>query len=69
MLYYELEDGLHTVGFCIFGKILEEIVEHCTYFSAYRMFTYWLAYLRLRLGLVYTYWCGCRSSAIRPWLW
>lgn len=30
VLYYELEDGLHTVGFCIFGKILEEIVEHCT---------------------------------------
>lgn len=65
MLYYELEDGLYTVGSFIFGKILKQLLKHCTYVSIYRMSTCWLAHVRL--GLEHTYWCGWRSSAVGPW--
>ena len=49
VLYPELliKDGLYTMGFSIFGKILEEPLKNCAYFSIYRMFTYRMAHLRL----------------------
>ena len=47
MLYYTLEDELYTAESYIFGRILEELLKHCT--CIYRMSTYWFAYLSLRL--------------------
>ncbi|XP_039088337.1 ATP-binding cassette sub-family G member 8 [Hyaena hyaena] len=46
MLYYELEDGLYTVGPYFFTKILGELPEHCVYIVIYGMPIYWLANLR-----------------------
>ncbi|XP_074141125.1 ATP-binding cassette sub-family G member 8 [Sminthopsis crassicaudata] len=46
MLYYELEDGMYSVGPYFFAKILGELPDHCVYVFIYGIPIYWLANLR-----------------------